>query len=125
MINNPSVQPANFGQYNPQTLPDATDRASEIVGFDINNYVFGHDTYTKTLPSSNQNQQNLPSANNIKKENNKFSAILLLGMLSLGAFAAYKGLKGSDIKLPETSKIKETFTGFIETIKNKFKKPKV
>ena len=71
MINNPSVQPANFGQYNPQTLPDATDRASEIVGFDINNYVFGNDTYTKTLPSSNQNQQNLPSANNIKKENNK------------------------------------------------------
>ena len=44
MINNPSVQPANSWQYNPQTLPDATDRASEIVGFDINNYVFGNDT---------------------------------------------------------------------------------
>ena len=39
-------------------LPDASDRASSIVGFDINKYVFGEDSFSLQNPSGGLNQTN-------------------------------------------------------------------
>lgn len=115
-------------------LPDASDRASSIVGFDINKYVFGEDSFSLQNPSGGLNQTNqnpvnqtvLNNGNNktetsANKANNVFSSLLLLGVLGLGAFAAVKGLKSKDVKLPKFSKIKE----YISKFKNNFKKPEI
>lgn len=109
----------------PQTvpvLPDDSDRASSLVGYNINNYVFGNDSFNKT----GQNPQNAacsgsPVTNPItnKKGNNSLLGVLALGVLGIGAYAAVKKGGGTSFKLPDFSEIKTKVTDLFK----KFRKP--
>ena len=102
-------------------LPDASDNASSLVGYNINNYVFGDlngtDTYTPNSQNQTvQNNQMNPNATN-PITNKKTNPIL--GILGLGAgYIGIKKAKGQKITLPKFETIKTTITDFL----NKFKK---
>lgn len=123
MMNNvPNItQPVN-----PQAvLPDASDNASSLVGYNINNYVFGDLNGTDTYTSNNQAQpvQNNPMNPNatnpiVNKKSNPLVGILGLGALIGLGYAGIKKAKGQKITLPKFETIKTKLTEFI----NKFKK---
>ena len=72
MLNSvPSVQ-------TPTMMPGATDEASKIVGYNIDNYVFGGDSFTPQNPNATVQQT---SGKNTTKNT-------LLGVLSLGGILA-------------------------------------
>ena len=110
----------------PQTaLPDASDNASSLVGYNINNYVFGDlngtDTYTPNSQNQTvQNNQMNPNATNpiTNKKTNPILGILGLGALIGAGYIGIKKAKGQKITLPKFETIKTTITDFL----NKFKK---
>lgn len=110
----------------PQTaLPDASDNASSLVGYNINNYVFGDlngtDTYTPNSQNQTvQNSQMNPNATNpiTNKKTNPILGILGLGALIGAGYIGIKKAKGQKITLPKFETIKTTITDFL----NKFKK---
>ncbi len=110
----------------PQTaLPDASDNASSLVGYNINNYVFGDlngtDTYTPNSQNQTvQNNQMNPNATNpiTNKKTNPILGILGLGALVGAGYIGIKKAKGQKITLPKFETIKTTITDFL----NKFKK---
>lgn len=113
MIN--STQPAVAQNY--AALPDATDRASSLVGYNINNYVFGNN-----LNQPNGVQGQAPNVSGPSSSSGKKSGILgvlALGLLGAGAFLGIKAGKGGNIKLPNFGAVKNSVTGFFA----KFKKP--
>ncbi len=83
-------------QYPPKRL----DTASELVGFDIDKYVF-EDTFEKSeynpLPTNNFDQGN-PLTRNV--DSNKKAGLLALGALAVGTIAAIKFGKNINIKKP-------------------------
>ena len=111
----------------PQTaLPDASDNASSLVGYNINNYVFGDlngtDTYTPNSQNQTvQNNQMNPNATNpiTNKKTNPILGILGLGALIGAGYIGIKKAKGQKITLPKFETIKTTITDFL----NKFKTP--
>ena len=110
----------------PQTaLPDASDNASSLVGYNINNYVFGDlngtDTYTPNSQNQTvQNNQMNPNATNpiTNKKTNPILGIIGLGALIGAGYVGIKKAKGQKITLPKFETIKTTITDFL----NKFKK---
>ncbi len=110
----------------PQTaLPDASDNASSLVGYNINNYVFGDlngtDTYTPNSQNQTvQNNQMNPNATNpiTNKKTNPILGILGLGALIGAGYIGIKKAKGQKIELPKFETIKTKVTDFL----NKFKK---
>ena len=106
-------------------LPDASDNASSLVGYNINNYVFGDlngtDTYTPNSQNQTvQNNQMNPNATNpiTNKKTNPIFGILGLGALIGAGYIGIKKAKGQKITLPKFETIKTTITDFL----NKFKK---
>lgn len=106
-------------------LPDASDNASSLVGYNINNYVFGDlngtDTYTPNSQNQTvQNNQMNPNATNpiTNKKTNPILGILGLGALVGAGYIGIKKAKGQKITLPKFETIKATITDFL----NKFKK---
>ena len=110
---------------NGQILPDASDNASSLVGYNINNYVFGDlngtDTYTPNKEAQlNQNNQMNPNATNPiqNKKSNPLLGILGLCTLFGAGYIGIKKAKGQKIELPKLETIKTKITDLI----NKFKK---
>ena len=109
----------------PQALPDASDNASSLVGYNINNYVFGDlngtDSYTpNNQVQSFQNGTVNPNATNpiTNKKSNPILGVLGLGALIGAGYIGIKKAKGQKIALPKFETIKKTITDFL----NKFKK---
>lgn len=89
-------------QANLPYLKDDCDRASSIVGFDINNYVFG-DEFSKAQPQNTSPQGGLPSnaphSAFLKKEGSLGAAIGLLGITAGAIALAKKSGKLSNSKI--------------------------
>lgn len=89
MLNYPQTIP----QLTPQTQPaqqPQLDEASKTVGFDINNYVFGSDSFNSQAQQNNQIQQNgnaLPSDKPVQVKKRDFKDVLM-GVLLLGGIFA-------------------------------------
>ena len=79
MINStPNIQ-------NSPVIPSPTDDASKIVGYNIDNFIDGKDTFNK----QNQNGSSLPKSN---LSNNSLYGFLALGGILAAGFMAAKAL---------------------------------
>ena len=105
-------------------LPDASDQASCLTGYNINDYVFGNLNNNDSYVRSNTANTTAVNPNVTDPVKNKKSKPVL-GLLSLAALgaAAYIGIKkgkGEKINIPKFETIKSGITDFLK----KFKKTK-
>jgi len=102
-------------------LPDDSDRASQIIGQNINNYVFG-DLDEKGDNFTPQNGvTNNPNATNpiVDKKTNPILGLLVLGGIMGAGYAALKKGRGEKVSIPKFETIKKTVLDFINKFKNK------
>lgn len=95
-------------------LPDASDNASSLVGYNINNYVFGDlngtDTYTPNSQNQTvQNNQMNPNATNpiTNKKTNPILGILGLGALVGAGYIGIKKQKGKKLLCLNLKQLKQ------------------